>query len=160
MGNGASVRREDVAHMPQYAILGGDSKYEEVKNEDGTIDLSKIDDPYLKYGGAYLGDVKDTADFKYLTFSELPKFTPQHKSLMSKVLTAEVFEKLKDVKSSKGYTLSNVVMTGVVTPHLGRFIHFYITYTYTGIFRIRSLTHMSCHIFLYRWYICMFVYSA
>eukprot|EP01031_Cornospumella_fuschlensis_P004927 gene4927-6165_t len=120
MGNGASViSREDVAHMPQYTILGGDAKYEEVKNEDGTIDLTKIEDPYLKYGGAYLGDVKDTPDFKYLTFSELPKFTPQHKSLMSKVLTPELFEKLKDVKSSKGYTLSNVIMTGVVTPHLG-----------------------------------------
>jgi creatine kinase len=38
---------------------------------------------------------------------------------MSKVLTQELFDKLKDVKSSKGYTLSNAIMTGVVTPHLG-----------------------------------------
>lgn len=30
-----------------------------------------------------------------------------------------MFDKLKDIKSSKGYTLSNVIMTGVVTPHLG-----------------------------------------
>jgi hypothetical protein len=30
-----------------------------------------------------------------------------------------MFYKLKDIKSSKGYTLSNVIMTGVVTPHLG-----------------------------------------
>ena len=38
---------------------------------------------------------------------------------MSKHLTPEVFEKLKDVTSDKGYTLSNVIMTGTVTPHLG-----------------------------------------
>jgi ATP:guanido phosphotransferase, N-terminal domain len=31
----------------------------------------------------------------------------------------QMFDKLKDIKSSKGYTLSNVIMTGVVTPHLG-----------------------------------------
>ena len=30
-----------------------------------------------------------------------------------------MFEKLKDTKSPKGYTLSNAIMTGVVTPHLG-----------------------------------------
>jgi hypothetical protein len=38
---------------------------------------------------------------------------------MAKYLTPEVFEKLKDVKSPKGYSLSNAIMTGVVTPHLG-----------------------------------------
>jgi len=38
---------------------------------------------------------------------------------MSKTLTQELFDQLKDKKSSKGYTLSNVIMTGVVTPHLG-----------------------------------------
>jgi creatine kinase len=73
----------------------------------------------LQYGGRYAADPKDTKDFKYVTFDELPQFTPAHKSLMSKVLTKELFEKLKDVKSSKGYTLSNAIMTGVVTPHLG-----------------------------------------
>ena len=31
----------------------------------------------------------------------------------------QIFNKLKDIKSTKGYTLSNVIMTGVVTPHLG-----------------------------------------
>ena len=38
---------------------------------------------------------------------------------MAKTLTAELFAKLKDVKSSKGYSLSNAIQTGVVTPHLG-----------------------------------------
>lgn len=98
--------------MPQYKILGGDSKFEELKGEDGRVQLDKIEDPYLKYGGAYLGDVKDTPDFKYLTFDKVPTFSEAHRSLMSKTLTPELFEKLKDVKSSKGYTLSNVIMTG------------------------------------------------
>mmetsp|Transcript_3439 Transcript_3439/g.5361 ORF Transcript_3439/g.5361 Transcript_3439/m.5361 type:complete len:437 (+) Transcript_3439:48-1358(+) len=83
------------------------------------VSLSRYADPYLKYGGAYLSDAKDTADFKYVTYDTVPTFGPEHKSLMSKVLTKEIFEKLKNVKSSKGYTLSNAIMTGVVTPHLG-----------------------------------------
>lgn len=72
----------------------------------------------LAYGGAYLGDPKDAADFKYITFTEIPAFAPAHKSLMAKIVTPELFAKLKDVKSSKGYTFSNAIMTGVVTPHL------------------------------------------
>lgn len=119
MGTGASVAREDVNHLPQYTILGGDAKFDELKNEEGKVDLGKVEDPYLKYGGSYAGDIKDTADFKYVTYTTLPQFTDKHKSLMAKYLTQEVFDKLKDVKSSKGYTLSNAIMTGVVTPHLG-----------------------------------------
>mmetsp|Transcript_2257 Transcript_2257/g.3465 ORF Transcript_2257/g.3465 Transcript_2257/m.3465 type:complete len:449 (-) Transcript_2257:213-1559(-) len=120
MGAGASaVEQAEVNKLPQYTILGGDAKYDELKGEDGKLDLSKVQDPYLAYGGSYAGDPKDTADFKYVTFESVPNFTEAHKSAMSKHLTPELFEKLKDVKSSKGYTLSNVIMTGVVTPHLG-----------------------------------------
>jgi len=111
--------KEDVWQMPQYAILGGDAKYDELKDEEGKVDAGKFEDPYLKYGGSYAGDPKDTKDFKYVTFAERPAFTDAHKSAMAKHLTQEVFDKLKDVKSEKGYTLSNAIMTGVVTPHLG-----------------------------------------
>lgn len=119
MGAGASVAQEEVKDLPQYTILGGDAKFAELKGEDGKVSSDKFSDPYLLYGGSYAGDIKDTRDFKYLTFTELPKFTEKHKSLMAKTLTQELFEKLKDVRSSKGYTLSNAIMTGVVTPHLG-----------------------------------------
>lgn len=120
MGNGASVvSQSDVSQLPQYTILGGDAKFAELKDADGNVALEKVEDPYLKYGGSYAGDIKDTGDFKYVSFNEPPKFTPQHKSLMAKFLTADLFEKLKGVKSSKGYSLSNAIMTGVVTPHLG-----------------------------------------
>eukprot|EP01034_Spumella_vulgaris_P044472 gene44472-55314_t len=119
MGAGASVSQEEVSSLPQYQILGGDAKFAELKDADGKVLLTKFEDPYLKYGGVYAGDIKDTSDFKYLTFDTVPAFTTAHRSLMSKVLTADVFEKLKNVKSSKGYTLSNAIMTGVVTPHLG-----------------------------------------
>jgi creatine kinase len=83
--------------------------------------LTTSNDPaYLKYGGEYKGDPKDIPDgFRYLTFSQVPSFGPEHNSRMSKVLTPALFAKLKDVKSSKGFTLSNVIQTGVVTPHLG-----------------------------------------
>ena len=119
MGAGASVSQEEASKFPQYKILGGDTEFEKLKNEEGKVTSDKYADPYLKYGGAYLGDPKDTPDFKYVTFETMPKFGPEHKSLMAKELTPELFEKLKDVKSSKGYTLSNAIMTGVVTPHLG-----------------------------------------
>jgi creatine kinase len=123
MGSGAStpgaVAKDDVATLPQYKILGGDAKYEEIKNEDGTIDLGKVEDPYLKYGGSYADDAKNANDFKYVKWDSVPSFGPEHKSLMAKYLTPELFEQLKDVQSDKGYTLSNVIMTGAVTPHLG-----------------------------------------
>eukprot|EP00293_Proteomonas_sulcata_P010011 CAMPEP_0184308760 /NCGR_PEP_ID=MMETSP1049-20130417/17125_1 /TAXON_ID=77928 /ORGANISM="Proteomonas sulcata, Strain CCMP704" /LENGTH=409 /DNA_ID=CAMNT_0026621507 /DNA_START=36 /DNA_END=1265 /DNA_ORIENTATION=- len=64
-------------------------------------------------------DPKDTDKFKYITFTEMPPFVDAHKSLMRKTLTPELFAKLKDVKSSKGYSLSNGIQAGVLRPHLG-----------------------------------------
>jgi hypothetical protein len=101
MGAAASVTKEEVSNLPQYTILGGDAKFDELKDSDGKVSLDQVADPYLLYGGSYAGDAKDAPDFKYLTFTEVPKFTDKHKSLMAKTLTPELFEKLKDVKSSK-----------------------------------------------------------
>jgi creatine kinase len=64
-------------------------------------------------------DPKDTVDFKYKLFTEKPTFTPQHRSLMSKILTPEIFDLLKDRVTSKGYTFSNVIQAGIDAPHLG-----------------------------------------
>jgi creatine kinase len=64
-------------------------------------------------------DPKDTEEFRYINFTELPPFTDKHKSLMRKTLTPEIWEAHKDLKSSKGYTLSNAIQAGVVRPHLG-----------------------------------------
>jgi len=71
------------------------------------------------FGGKALGDAKDSDDFAYLTYETLPAFTDAHKSLMAKTLDQALFNKLKDVKSDTGYTLSNCIQTGVETPHLG-----------------------------------------
>jgi hypothetical protein len=92
--------------------------------DGGVIDVLAIskeerEKHYIQYGGSYAGDIKDTPEFRYIEYKEYPKFGIEHKSLMAKHLTPELFEKLKDLKTSKGYTLSNVIMTGVVTPHLG-----------------------------------------
>ncbi|KAF1325121.1 Creatine kinase, mitochondrial precursor, partial [Globisporangium splendens] len=48
-----------------------------------------------------------------------PVFTPKHRSLMAKCLTKELYSKLKDVKSSKGYTLDQAIQTGIENAHLG-----------------------------------------
>lgn len=123
----ALPERIDVETFKNYA---GDrfnqEEFDTHKEDDGCITKEKLVElsaamahPYLQFGGSFSGDAKDTDNFKYVTFTEMPKFTPAHKSLMSKTLTPELFEKLKDVKSDKGFTLSNAIMTGVVTPHLG-----------------------------------------
>ena len=82
MGSAASISNaEDLAKIkskPQWTILVENDK--KLKEEDKIIpkietnpaDWQKYD-PYLKYGGAYLGDEKDSIDFNYLTFTELPK---------------------------------------------------------------------------------------
>jgi len=123
MGAGASsVSRDDVKLYPQYTILGGDSKFDEYKNAEDKVVLESIKDkdPYLTYGGHYnFSDPKNTGDFTYLEFTNLPAFTPKHRSAMAKHLTPAVFESLKNVKSKFGYSLSNAIATGVVTPHLG-----------------------------------------
>jgi len=105
-------------------LVGASAELEKAKAE-----LKQLQEYYGKgklgknanadFGGVPKGDKKDSPDFAYLTYDELPKFTDKHRSLMSKVLTPELFEKLKDVESENGFTLSNVIQTGVETPHLG-----------------------------------------
>jgi len=119
---GSVLTQEEIRAYPQYTILGGDAKYDEItagREEKGIKLEEDVKDPYLLYGGAYQGDIKDTKDFKYITWTERPAFTDKHRSAMAKHLTPELFEKLKDAKSAKGFTLSNVIQTGTVTPHLG-----------------------------------------
>lgn len=48
-----------------------------------------------------------------------PVFTTKHRSLMAKHLTKELYDKLKDTKSSKGYTLDQAIQTGIDNAHLG-----------------------------------------
>merc|ERR1711865_260924 len=71
------------------------------------------------FGGVDNNDPKSSDDFAFLHYATLPKFGEKHKSLMSKTLTQELFDKLKDAKTPGGFTLSNAIQTGVETPHLG-----------------------------------------
>ena len=87
-------------------------------HEEVTIARTHQYDPRLQYGGAYSGDSKDTESFKYINFTSLPAFTLRHKSFVSKNLTVELFEKLKNFKTSKDYTFSNAIMVGVLAPHV------------------------------------------
>jgi len=64
-------------------------------------------------------DPKNEKDgFTYMTYSKCPTFSDKHKSLMAKHIAAH-WDKLKDLKTKKGYTLHNAVQTGCQTPHLG-----------------------------------------
>jgi hypothetical protein len=46
-----------------------------------------------KMAAATPADPRDTADFKFINFTEKPPFTPKHKSLMAKHLTDEIWNK-------------------------------------------------------------------
>lgn len=75
-------------------------------------------DPYLQFGGKFVSDdKKNSPDYTFIKFSDIPLFTEQHKSLMSKSLRPEVFASLKDLATSMGYTLSNAITVGVVNPN-------------------------------------------
>ena len=50
---------------------------------------------------------------------EYPNFTKEHKSLMSKYLTKEVFKELKDVKTKNGFGLEDAINSGVKNPDSG-----------------------------------------
>jgi len=50
---------------------------------------------------------------------EYPKFTDEHKSLMAKYLSVELFEELKDVKTSCGFTLESAINSGLKNPDSG-----------------------------------------
>ncbi|KAL4176052.1 hypothetical protein KRP22_001007 [Phytophthora ramorum] len=52
-------------------------------------------------------------------YNNYPVLTPQHKSLMAKSLTPEIYEKLKDRRTASGYTVDQAIQTGIDTPHLG-----------------------------------------
>ena len=55
-----------------------------------------------------------------MEYETLPYFTEKHKSLMSKLLTKELFFELKaSGATAKGYSISRAIQTGVMTPHLG-----------------------------------------
>eukprot|EP00735_Rhodelphis_limneticus_P010434 TRINITY_DN3179_c0_g1::TRINITY_DN3179_c0_g1_i1::g.3682::m.3682 TRINITY_DN3179_c0_g1::TRINITY_DN3179_c0_g1_i1::g.3682 ORF type:complete len:430 (+),score=145.60,sp/P05124/KCRB_CANLF/59.35/3e-158,ATP-gua_Ptrans/PF00217.14/8.9e-101,ATP-gua_PtransN/PF02807.10/6.8e-29,DUF4533/PF15047.1/0.062 TRINITY_DN3179_c0_g1_i1:61-1290(+) len=50
---------------------------------------------------------------------DYPKLTPQHRSLMAKTLTPELYAKLRDRRTPNGFTLDRAIQTGIDTPHLG-----------------------------------------
>ena len=88
------------------------------KGTDGNSVVS-LKEVMVGFKPEFVGDIKDTAGFKYEKYDALPEFTGKYNSLMSKVLTKRLFEKMKDLKAAKGYTLSNCIQTGVKAPHLG-----------------------------------------
>ena len=62
--------------------------------------------------------IETRSNFNFISFDTYPDFGPENKSLTAKYLTRELFDQLKDKKSSKGYTLSNSIQDAVVHQHL------------------------------------------
>ncbi len=71
-----------------------------------------------KAGGISLGDSKDTDNFKYFTYLEYPRFSRQHNSLLSNLLTEKIFNHLIHKKTSNNYSFSNAIQSGVECPEI------------------------------------------
>jgi len=50
---------------------------------------------------------------------QYPNFTKEHKSLMSKYLTKDIFNALKNTKTANGFTIEDVINSGVKNPDSG-----------------------------------------
>jgi len=48
-----------------------------------------------------------------------PNFTKEHKSLMAKYLTKEIFEELKGLKTKNGFTIEQAIKSGIDNPDSG-----------------------------------------
>lgn len=78
-------------------------------------------EPAIEIDAAPVATVSTAASTAVLasTASNFPDFTPQHRSLMAKHLTPEIYASLKDTVSSKGFGLDMAIQTGIDNPHLG-----------------------------------------
>ncbi len=81
-------------------------------SDDGDVESGDDDDEISEES------MELRANFNFISFDTYPEFGPENKSLTAKYLTRELFDQLKDKKSSKGYTLSNAIQNAVVLPHL------------------------------------------
>ena len=48
-----------------------------------------------------------------------PDFTQEHKSLMAKYLTKDIYDELKELKTSNSFTLEKAIASGVKNPDSG-----------------------------------------
>lgn len=100
-------------------------KYTEVKHRlypqqqasvEALFESSENPAEILEAVNAHLND----AEVPSMDFDAMPEFTDKHISLMAKHLTPELFAELKAAgATSKGYTISRAIQTGLMTPHLG-----------------------------------------
>ena len=115
------------AKMEQFTI----TSYKLLEKKLGSS-ISK--DEFMVWAKSNFGDITDLNDVAMKLTEAAPRsitrvngdlppgyplFTPAHKSYMSKVLTPELYASLSGITTSSGFTIDNVIQTGVDTPHLG-----------------------------------------
>jgi len=127
MGAAASMNKEASEAACKEAGIEFDSAAFEAAAKDGAVSKAlavqyNLHQKLKATGSEFTaeGDAKDEAGvFNYIQFTSCPKFAEGSKSAMSKTVTPELWEKLKDAKTAAGYTLSNAIQTGCLLPHLG-----------------------------------------
>lgn len=108
---------EPVTPRAQFLVDGGIANYVSNVDESSNEDRSSDDESSVDLSNS-LGSTEKQVNFNYICFHTYPDFGPENKSLTAKYLTQELFNQLKDKKTSKGYTLSNAIQDGVVHQHL------------------------------------------
>jgi len=84
--------------------------------------LAGVDAPSTKLAavdapGTKLAAVEAPANKPAVALQKKPVFPEGCKSLLCKYLTDDVWEKLKDVKDKHGFTLAELINSGVVNPN-------------------------------------------
>ena len=116
MGAGASTELSKDQLKEKYADVKHRLYPQQQAAVEALFESSENPAEILECVNTHLND----AEVPSMDYEAKPDFTDKHISLMSKHLTPELFTELKAAgATSKGYTISRAIQTGVMTPHLG-----------------------------------------
>ena len=116
MGAGASTELSKDQLKERYADVKHRLYPQQQASIEALFESSENPAEILEAVNAQLND----AEVPNMDFDTIPEFTDKHISLMAKHLTPELFAELKAAgATSKGYTISRAIQTGLMTPHLG-----------------------------------------
>ncbi|EQC41958.1 hypothetical protein SDRG_00807 [Saprolegnia diclina VS20] len=99
-------------------LIDLEKKLEAGESIDGLLPTERVPNPVIEAPTTTSAE-KASIDVKPSSEVNYPDFTPKHKSLMAKHLTKELYDKLKDLRTKKGYSLDDAIQTGLDNAHLG-----------------------------------------
>merc|ERR1719361_1821410 len=128
VGGGYFFGQSDTkAWQQKYASYEKSNHSNKVAAENATLDVQKLNTKLSEAKSKY-ADLKKQFENVNRTWTNannlyqgkmFPEFTGKHRSLMSKHLTPEMYDRLSKLRTKTGVTFNDCIRTGVLTPHLG-----------------------------------------